>query len=630
MGVIRVLPPPLVDRIAAGEVIERPQSVVKELVENALDAGATHVRIEVEEGGRRRIRVIDDGRGMDRDDLALAWLSHSTSKLADEEDLFRIRTLGFRGEALASIGSVAQARMVSRPAGTDEAAEVENHGGRIGPVRAAAGPLGTMIEVDQLFFNVPVRKKFLRSPAIELARIVDTVTAYALARLDVRFELHHEGAPVHVVPPTASFADRVRVFHGDALAADLIHARGEQAGATLEAWLAPPSRTSTHGGMQHFFLNGRHVRDKVLYRAVGEAYRDLLPPPKRYPIAFLFLTLAPEDVDVNVHPTKLEVRFRNPWRIQDLVERTLRPALERSPRFEIQPRGSIGHFVDGSPDARHRVMEREMLDFFSRPIPAEAPSGAGPAPDPLGVVASWPGPVGTAVATAPAAANARADTDPFAAAAPPVHQAFGSVPAPELLALPGCLGPGHRFAQLHDSYIIEEEPGGIVLIDQHALHERILSYEIRAQLERREVMSQQLLIPAVLELPPRLRLRLEGALETFRTIGFRLEPFGRGAWAVHAIPCFLGDRDPARYLTEVLEEMTDRSEREVLGDRLTEMVDMMACKAAIKAGQRLPAEEIRNLLALRHRYAHTLTCPHGRPTTLRLSLAELERHFHRK
>ncbi len=621
MGTIRVLPPQLVDRIAAGEVVERPQSVVKELLENALDAGARTVRVELEEGGRRRIRVADDGRGMDPDDLALAWVSHATSKLADEEELFRIRTLGFRGEALASIGSIAKARIVSRTADRDEAAEIENHGGKIGAVRAAAGPPGTLVEVDQLFFNVPVRKKFLRSPSVELGKVLEAFTGYALARLDVRFELLHDSAPVHILPPAKSLAERVGTFYGADLAGDLLHVRAEEEGASVEAWLSPPSRTATHGGMQHFFLNGRYVKDRVLYRAVGEAYRDLLPPPKRYPIVFLFVTVPPAEVDVNVHPTKLEVRFRNPWRLQDFLVRTLAGALARSPRFALEPRQAFGTFVDSSPDSRHRQLERAMVDFFSRPIPS--PGGEAPA------VAFRAGVTPTATATPIVGlpSESRAAAPSLDAA---VRPAPAAAPAPPLLPLGVHHGPDHRFVQIHDRYILEEEPDGLVLIDQHALHERILAYEIRQRLDRAEVVSQTLLLPAVLELTPRLRVRLEEARSTLALAGFRIEPFGRDAHAVQAVPTFLGARDPVRYLTDLLEDMADRSEREVLADRQNDLIEMMACKAAVKAGQRLPTEEIRNLLSLRHRYAHTLTCPHGRPTTLKLSLAELERHFHRR
>ncbi|MBI5368949.1 MAG: DNA mismatch repair endonuclease MutL, partial [Planctomycetes bacterium] len=509
MGIIRLLPPELVDKIAAGEVVERPASVVKELIENALDAGARHIEVTLEEGGRKLIRIADDGHGIPPEELPLAFASHATSKLAALDGLFEIATLGFRGEALASVGSVAQARILSRTRGADAGAAIADEGGHIGPVEPAAAPVGTTVEIRNLFFNVPVRRKFLKDPSTEFGHVQDVVRRYALAYLEVAFHLTHEGRRIFALPPAASLVERIRHFEGDQVADALFTVEAGDTQLGLRAAFGPPALHRGNSGLQYFFLNGRYIKDRLLYKAVADSYREMIPP-RRYPVAFLFLTIDPREVDVNVHPTKLEVRFRNSWRIFQLVigclrsrllkevdSFALRPdqlapaarpgaaalapspspaaapfasALAPSPSptaagegwgegRSAPPTASAPPHLPGHPAARQEVFRRDRDAFFGG-APAPAPTAHGPSP------AAAPSASALASSPAPAAAG---EGRGEGMSAPPTASASPS--ALPLAALPVFAGaaPGRRFAQLHDSYIIEEIEDGFLIIDQHAL-----------------------------------------------------------------------------------------------------------------------------------------------------------------
>ncbi|MBI2933295.1 MAG: DNA mismatch repair endonuclease MutL [Planctomycetes bacterium] len=570
MGAIRVLPPDVVNKIAAGEVIERPASVVKELIENALDAGAGRVVVEVEEGGRRLVRVTDDGGGIAAEDLPEAFAPHATSKLACADDLFRIRTFGFRGEALASIGAVARARVVSRPRGAAEGAEITMEGGKPGEVSPAAHPEGTTVEVRNLFFAIPARRKFLRAPEVELEHVEEAIDRFALAHPKVRFELKSDGAVRRTLPPASGVRERVGALFDRELMESLIEARLEDSSVVFTAYLAPPKFARLSLRTQFVFLNGRFIRDRVLTRAVNEAYREMLPHG-RFPIAFLFLDVPPSEVDVNVHPTKIEVRFRSVWKIHDLILGALRARLMES---ELAPRIAPEEAPGGGTPLL--PAHREIVEFF----------------------AGGPAAPATSAAVAPLVAT------------------------------------GRRCFQVHDRYIVEEVEDGLRIIDQHALHERALLEELRRQYRSSEVPRQRLLLPAVLEVSDRDRLRLDQHRELLASLGVEIEEFGPASVAVRAVPALVSDVDPRSLVRDFLEAAREHGESEAKAGRaapfVEEALEFLACRAAIKFGRRLGAEEIGRLLADARDLEYSATCAHGRPTAIKLTLEDLERFFKRK
>jgi DNA mismatch repair protein MutL len=566
MGVIRQLPPDVVNKIAAGEVIERPASVVKELVENALDAGATRVSVEVEEGGRRFVRVTDDGGGIAPDDLAAAFAPHATSKLATADDLFRVRTFGFRGEALASIGAVAKARIVSRPRGAPEGAEITMEGGTLGATKPAAHAEGTTIEVRNLFYAIPARRKFLRSPELELEHVEEAVDRFALAHPKVRFELVADGSARRTLAAAPDVKSRVGALFDREIMESLIEVRSDLPPAAFTAYLTPPkfARLSMRG--QFVYLNGRFIRDRVLSRAINEAYRETLPHG-RYPIVFVFLDAPPGEVDVNVHPTKIEVRFRSVWKLHDVLVGAMRAQLLRR---ELAPRIA--------PEAL--AADREIVDFFTR--------GAAPA----------------------------------AAVAEPVAEA------------PPLVRTGRRCFQLHDRYLVEEVEDGIRIVDQHALHERVLLEELKRQYTSSDMARQRLLLPAIVEVSERDRARLDEHRELVASLGVELEEFGPSSVAVRAIPAVVADADPSAFVRDFLEMAREHGESEAKHGHAMPILDraleFLSCRAAVKFGRRLEPEEIERLLADGRGLDFSQTCAHGRPTAIKLTLEDLERFFKRK
>ncbi|MCC7137274.1 MAG: DNA mismatch repair endonuclease MutL [Planctomycetes bacterium] len=609
MGRIRQLPPHVVNQIAAGEVVERPASVVKELVENAVDAGATRVEVRLVEGGKARIEVRDDGCGMDADDLAAAFLPHATSKLADVGDLEHIASLGFRGEALASIGSVARATITSRPAGADAGAVVEDREGAVTCVRPAAAAPGTVIVVEGLFAGVPARRKFLRSAATELGHAVETMERFALAFPDVVFVLEHEGRTL--VDTAAGEGRRARIgrFHGDDLARALLEARSAPGAAVeVEAWLSPPGLSRADARLQQVFVNGRFVRDRTSLHALREAYRDLVPPGDRQPIVFLFVTCDPARVDVNVHPQKAEVRWRDASAVHESVRRTLRAALEGArPGVPVAPWERPGV-------PRSTVEAAEWAFTQGAGLPVGAPSAPrGPA---------WPGggdhlPDATADVAVSRAASPAGGASAVASAGPGATAVSGR----ERLRPVG---------QVLGTYLVLEGEDGLVLVDQHALHERVLFDQISDRLRDGALEVQHLLVPAVVSLSRAEVARVEEERGTFERLGWVVEPFGEGAVAVRACPAVLRRPDPEGMLREVL-AVLDTGRRSGL-DRaalLSAVVDRMACRGAVMAGDALHPDEVLALLAQAEALNHAHSCPHGRPTRLVMSRRDLERYFHR-
>jgi DNA mismatch repair protein MutL len=597
---IRQLPPEVVTKIAAGEVIERPSSVVKELLENAVDAGSTRIEVEVEQGGVEAICVADNGCGIAPEDLPLAFASHATSKLADADDLFRIKTLGFRGEALASIGGVAQVTLQSRTPDRPSGSEVSCHGGKPSPPRAWNGAAGTRIEVRHLFYNTPVRRRFLRSTPTEMGHVCEAFTRLALGHPTICWTLRHNGKTVYDIPAGAGLLERIGLFFGGEVRDRLYEVEGLQGSALLRGHVADPSCERGNGRMLYLFVNGRWVRDRSLAHAVQEAYRGLLMTG-RYAVAFLFLDVPADQVDVNVHPTKAEVRFRDGHAVYHLVFSTVRQRLSRE---NLTARLQVPSTLP--PPRAGGVPAGEAVPW----------SLAAPPPPPEGL--------------------------PFAAAPPPVPEgerprevfdgAPGSAaPDPAGLSAPPVLPPPGSFKaiQLYDTYLVVETEQGMLVIDQHALHERILFEQLKQRVRSGPLETQRLLIPEPVELSAEQASRTLEQREALAELGLGVEDFGGGTVLLNSYPALLGRRSPQAVLRAVVDHLVSRERlpsREVL---LNDLLSLMACHGAVRAGDHLTPEEIAALVAQRHLADDTHHCPHGRPTALLFSRQDLERQFRR-
>jgi DNA mismatch repair protein MutL len=602
---IQQLSPSLVNRIAAGEVIERPAAVVKELVENALDSGATQIHVEVEDGGRALVRVIDDGQGIPPGELPLAFASHATSKLSCDDDLFRISTMGFRGEALASIGAVSQARILSRVADSDVAYEIVNNGGAIGGVQAAAGNRGTTVEVRNLFFNTPARRKFIKGSPTEFGHISETLIRLALPFAAIAFRLTHNGR-VALDLPAASIDDRLLAAWPDEFREQRLPLAVRDAELSLRGLIGLPELARPTAKYQYFYLNGRHIRDRFIQHALREAFRGLTEPG-RHPAGILMLEIPPGDVDVNVHPTKSEVRFRDGSRIHGLVHAAVRERLlgsDLTPAASASPMHSrtlAGQPAPGGPEPAVMDMRAKLAAFFRAPTPVAQ------------YVLPTPPPSETPTPTAAQSSSPEIPIEAPVSMAPPIAGEPSSAAA----------------IQLHNSYLVVQSHDGMLIIDQHALHERILYEELRTRLSGGALESQRLLIPATFPVAATQLALLEHIQPLLERLGIEAATFGPSAVAVQAFPTFLHKLDPAAFVAELLErgeqELLDLTEEELLH----EVLDMMACKAAVKAGDALTPAEIESLVQRRDLVERSSNCPHGRPTTLRLSLRDLEKQFKR-
>jgi DNA mismatch repair protein MutL len=591
-----------VNRIAAGEVIERPAAVVKELVENSIDAGATEIVVEVEDGGRALIRVIDNGSGIALDDLPLAFASHATSKLIDDDDLFRISTMGFRGEALASIGSVSHARILSRTAATEAAGEIFNRGGGITAVQAAAGNIGTAVEVRNLFFNTPARRKFIKGAGTEFGHISETLLRLALPHPNMSFKLLHNGRMSLDLPATTD-EERLLAAWPDEFREQRLPLDARDAELRIRGLIGLPDLARPTARYQYIYLNGRPIRDRFIQHALREAYRGLTEPG-RHPAAILLLQIPPQDVDVNVHPTKSEVRFRDGGRIHGLVLSSVREILLGN---DLTP-SAVPMSAD---DDRPRQDMREKLAEFFRQAPGSAVAPPAREPDSLSFQDSPRAPF----VNSPMERRERANG--------PVEDSRSQAEGASSGAKP------QAAIQLHNSYLVAQSDDGLVIIDQHALHERIMYEELLARLQRGPLESQRLLIPHPVNVSSAQAALLEQIQPLLGRLGIDVGAFGPGVVAVQSFPSFLEKLDPGAFVLELLErgeqELLDLHDEEVLH----EVLDMMACKAAVKAGDPLSAGEIEALLARRELIDRSSNCPHGRPTTLRLSLKDLEKQFKR-
>ena len=638
MNKIRVLPDLLVNKIAAGEVVERPASVVKELVENALDAGATRVAVAIEDGGKQLIRVTDDGEGMTAEDLRLAIAPHATSKLACEADLHTIVSMGFRGEALPSIGAVSNMRIVSRRRESVEGHQITVSGEHVQTSGAAGCPEGTTVEVRDLFFNMPARRKFLRTRATETGHVNEQFARLALGSPQVGFELTNNGRIAHTLPAGQTARDRVGSLYGVELAGELIHIERDERGLVIEAYAAPPIRSRSTKSWQYVFVNGRYIRDRFVQHAVREAYRGLIEHD-RQPVYFLFLTVSPEAIDVNVHPTKIEVRWRDSNLIHSQVlsafretflQTDLTPALRTGSAQAAGAAASRGlvparSAASESPDE----VRSRMADALRSAAPVVGDSAPAafrpsePARHPPGVEHPAPSTQRSGHRTQDGAELWRATY----ADAP--EQAAGL--SPRGPALPDGARPLPAI-QLHNTYLVVESDEGMLIIDQHALHERILYNQLCARITTGPLEGQRLLLPETLTVTPKQMALLQENTALLAQLGVEVTPFGHDAVAVQSFPALLKDSDTVPFMRDLLDRLEDKEERGKPADTETvihELLDMMACKAAVKAGDPLTPEEIDALVAQRDLVEKSGSCPHGRPTTLKLTVRDLEKQFKR-
>ena len=610
---IRVLPTELVNQIAAGEVVERPASVVKELVENSIDAGARRILVEIEGGGADLVRVTDDGSGIPAEELPLAVAPHATSKVATSEDLSAIHTFGFRGEALASIASVSRFRMVSCPRGSDAGAEIEVEAGALkGPRPAPARP-GTVIEVRTLFCNVPARRKFLKSDAAETARVTESVESIALAHPHVSFELRSNGRKLLDLAPTDEPAKRTLDVLGKELEPELLEFEErypELGGLVVRGFAGRPAIARPTARAIRIHLNGRPIADRTVLHAVREAYRGLVDPA-RTPTVALILELDPHEVDVNVHPQKSEVRFR----AQSAIHSAVRKSIERA----LRAANLVPHFT---PDAFRGVPTDSAAPRAPLFGSGMASAGFGPAQG-----SSWSGSSshGSTRAGLPHDFSALAALASSAIGAPSVEPSGG--PSGEDQAL--CAE--FPYIQLLNGFLVTEDADGIVIVDQHALHERAMFALFMERLERGNLESQRLLVPIILERSAREVEILADIEPLLARLGIAARPFGPRSIAVESVPTLLHSRnaDAGAFVGDLLERAVEHGSLLSLESALHEIVDMMSCKAAVKAGDALSAAEIRDLLRMRETVERSTSCPHGRPTSIRIARSELERRFGR-
>jgi DNA mismatch repair protein MutL len=647
MGIIRQLPPSVINQIAAGEVVERPASVVKELLENAIDAGATRIDVAVERGGKDLIRMADNGSGIAPDDLLLAFTPHATSKLLEAEDLFRISTLGFRGEALAAIAEVSKVRCQSRLGDAAEGAELAIDAGQASPVRACGCPPGTVIEVRNLFHNTPVRRTFLKSDSTEASHVIEMFSRVALAHPTVHLTFRSGGKMVHDLPAVTGIKERIGVFFGQELADSLLWVESQIDQVHLWGYVAHPSQSRSSNKGQFLFVGGRYVRDRSLGHALTEAYRGLLMVG-RMPVAFLHLELPPEEVDVNVHPTKIEVRFRDSQRVYSQLLSTVRqtfltsdlhaklqaPPVEHVEPLQAKPaEAPANSYALVDPPA-----DRQVVASWFQPTPSSpfktypTPGYAGGPSEPLWARSLTPQVAREAREPFDEFAGPEASTTPSApeaaAISEPPSPIAGTEPVSSRREAPDHEPPPKAF-QLHDSYLIAETADGMMVIDQHALHERILYEELRGRVERGRIEAQRLLVPEPVHLTADEAAAVLDQREVLGRLGLEIEPFGGDTVLVTSTPAMLTNQGPERLLRDLAEHFRTKPLAPTRDALLADLLHMVACKAAVKAGQRLTPEEIAALLDRRHLAADAHHCPHGRPTALVFTKSELERQFGR-
>jgi DNA mismatch repair protein MutL len=596
MGCIHRLPSELANQIAAGEVVERPASVVKELIENAIDAGARRVTIGIELGGKKRIVVEDDGVGMEGEDARLALERHATSKIAGPADLAAITTLGFRGEALPAIGSVSHLRLRTRARGATGGVEILVDGGNVGPARAVGAPEGTLVDVADLFRNLPARRKFLKSDAAEAAQISRVVTQFALGYPWIGFVLTSAGRRLLACPPVEGLADRFFQVYGER--PDLVPLGKEAAGIRVAGYVAALAEQGPVRGPQNVFVNGRIVRDRTIAHAIQEAY-SVATIKERSPEVHLFIEIPPDRVDVNVHPTKAEVRFLESSLVHEVLRRALADALGRGPA---------------------RPLTLQPVEWISAPprsplLPGVVDHSA---------ASRW------APATAPFAAQEPVD-QAVAAATGTAVMTGDALPAPSQLAggAASLVQPMVPLGQFRDTFIIAVDADSVSVVDQHVAHERVLFEQVMARLASGPLESQRLLQPVVIDLSPAERQALAAHAADLRRLGFEVEEFGGASVAIMAVPALLTAEAAVSAVRALAQDLEGVDRGRAAAGALGRIAATTACHAAVKANDRLTLEKMQYILDELRRTAYSSVCPHGRPVVLRLSRREIEKNFQR-
>lgn len=599
---IRKLPPAVINQIAAGEVVERPASVVKELVENSLDAGAQRIRVEIQAGGAESIRILDDGEGFLPEDLPLAFASHATSKLAEVTDLDHIASLGFRGEALASIGAISRATIRSRRRGAQEGWSIATEGGVEQPVAPCGCPEGTQIEVRDLFYNVPARRRFLKSAAAERARIQELLAELTLARLEVDFTLVADGRELLRLPAGESLARRFARCFGEELGQGLLPVDRSFDGLRVTGVIAEPDLARRDSRLELCYVNGRQARENSAVHAVRQAYREYLMGG-RWPVYALQIAMPPHQVDVNVHPRKAEVRFVEGRKVAGCLHETVRAALQA--RGLAAAAGGVR--IDPElPRARSGFPDLPTGLFADAPPSASLPFPQPAAMAPVVVREPAPSPLPASPAAAPAGPAAPvARPNPF-------QRVSG------------------RFLQVMDLYLLLEGPDGLLVVDQHALHERVVYEQLRNQHRQAQVQVQRLLLPAVVEVSPSEQAFCLEHREALAAEGLLLDAIGPQSIAVHGMPTLLAKVDPVKLVRTLLAGSLQEGGRAVVREQIAERFHSMACRSAVMRGDRLTDDEIAALLVAAAQLEHPHNCPHGRPTVLTFTSAELERYFRRR
>jgi DNA mismatch repair protein MutL len=587
MGRITRLPGDLANQIAAGEVVERPASVVKELIENAIDAGARRLVVHVELGGKKQVRVEDDGEGMDPGDARLALERHATSKIRRADDLAAITTLGFRGEALPSIASVSHFVLRTRARGDSSGTEIRVNGGAIGSIVEVGTAEGTVVQVDDLFYNLPARRKFLKSDAAESAQVSRIVTQLSLAYPEVGFTLTSGGRQVLGCPPAGSLQDRLYQVYGERT--DLIPVDKEAAGVRVTGWVAALADHGPTRGPQNIFVNRRVVKDRTIAHAIIDSY-SVASIKERSPEVHLFIEMPPGVVDVNVHPTKAEVRFREQSLVHEVVRRALRDALGQGAAPEL-------------------VLQSEIAPASPMPMSIPGVVGSGVYPN------RWLPQTGTATPesqpnTVPRAANV----------GPPVGS--GVAPEPDIR-------PMIPLGQFRDTFIIAVDNEGVAIIDQHVAHERVLFERIMEKMTAGPLESQRLLVPLVIELPPSALQALVGRATELENLGFEVEEFGGAALKVSAVPALLSTENCSNALRALAEDLEGLDRGAQVEEALRRIAATTACHAAVKANYPLTYEKMMHILDELRATAYSTVCPHGRPVMLRLTRREIEKNFDR-
>ena len=579
---IQLLPEVLINQIAAGEVVERPASVVKELVENALDAGAVCVEIDLEEGGARLIRIRDDGSGMAPDDLALAVARHATSKIASLDDLEAVATLGFRGEALPSIASVSRFALASRTAAQPHGARLEVDGGRVGEVAPHPHPQGTTVEARDLFFNVPARRKFMKAERTELGHVEDWLRQLALARPGIELKLSHNGRLLrHYRPNGGDAPKRLAEALGPEFHQRALHIDHAQAGLRLHGWIGLPTASRSSADQQFFYVNGRAVRDRIVAHAVRQAYADVLFHG-RHPSFVLFLELDPRRVDVNVHPAKHEVRFRDGRLVHDFIFRTLHEALA-----EARPGEGV----------------------------AAPSSPVGPTPSPVAGLSVW-------------ASGAQSRIGLSVGEAVPAYRALYAAPAAASAADDTIAPPlGFALAQVHGIYVLAQNVAGLVLVDMHAAHERITYERMKAAFAAQDLRAQPLLVPESLAVSEGEADLAEQHAGLLASLGLEVRRSGPQSLSLRSVPALLSDLDPKPLLLDALAELREHGSTRKVEEAVHGLMGGWACRSSVRANRRLTVPEMNALLRDMEATERAAQCNHGRPTYVQLALAELDRLF---